>query len=36
LKLLRAYLTMDPTSRDRINETTKGFLNNYRKNKKLE
>ena len=33
LKLLRAYLTLDSTSRDLINETTKGFINSYRKNK---
>ena len=36
LKLLRSYLTMDSATRDRIHETTKGFLLNYRKNKQSD
>ena len=36
LKLLRAYLTMDPDARDLMHETTKGFIERYRKHGKRE
>ncbi|MBO5111144.1 MAG: DUF2974 domain-containing protein [Clostridia bacterium] len=34
LKLLRAYLTLDPSSREVIHENTKAFLSCYKKNRK--